>query len=156
MPVVIVAMMRTTVRFSNMLYRLRERLDRLRWFLRRSPLAEKESRVVRDLRVLLEERGEDGIRGEVVGPIEQRRVDPQHFAHRRRILVQHVAEPLARLPRIGLLGKQETWRRLSRRRRRLRALGRDRGCRPGRLRRLLACLGYRGGHQEPHHKRENL
>ena len=101
-------------------------------------LADEERRIVSDLRMLLQKRGEHRIVGQVVGAIHQRGIDAQHVAHRRRMLVEDVVEPVARLPRVARFRMKRAWGRLRRGRWRLRPLWRGRGSRRalGRLARL--------------------
>ena len=62
-------------------------------------LADEVARVVADLGVLLEEGGEARIAGQVLLVAQQRRVVSEHLEERRRVLLDHLAQPVP-----GLIG----------------------------------------------------
>jgi len=92
-------------------------------------VADEERRVVHDLRMLRDEGGERGIGRHVIGLRQQRRVEPQDLADRRRVLIEDFPEALAGFPRVPLVD----WGL---------GLGRDRG---RRLRRGGPWLRQEGG-----------
>jgi hypothetical protein len=58
-------------------------------------LADEEAGVVTDLRVLLQEGGEARVAGQVLLVAQQGRVVPEDLVERRRVLLDHLAQPLA-------------------------------------------------------------
>ena len=73
--------------------------------------ADEEGGVVPDLGVLLEERRQQRIGGEVVGTIEQRGIDPQDLAYRRWMLVEDLLQTLPCLPCVWPLAQVSSDRR---------------------------------------------
>ena len=66
--------------------------------------AEEEDRVVRDLRMLRQIGGERRVRREVILPGQQRRIQPEHLADRRRVLFEDSAQPFLGFERGLLVG----------------------------------------------------